>query len=41
VEDLFDAEPRGPIHLRGYGPMETYTIVGRSSGNREDLRAAS
>jgi class 3 adenylate cyclase len=29
VEDLFDAEPRGPIHLRGYGPMETYTIVRR------------
>jgi class 3 adenylate cyclase len=29
VEHLFDAEARGPIHLRGYGPMETYTIVGR------------
>ena len=40
VEDLFDAEPRGPIHLRGYGPMETYSIVGRRSGNREDPRAA-
>ena len=26
--DLFEAEPSGPIHLRGYGPMETYTIVG-------------
>jgi class 3 adenylate cyclase len=40
VEDLFDAEPRGPIHLRGYGPMETYTIVGRRSGNRDDPLAA-
>jgi len=29
VKDLFDAEPRGPIDLRGYGPMETYAIVGR------------
>ena len=29
VRDTFDAEPRGPIDLRGYGPMETYTIVGR------------
>ena len=27
VEHLFEAEPRGPVHLRGYGPMETYTIV--------------
>ena len=29
VEDLFEAETRGPIHLRGYGPMETYIIDGR------------
>jgi class 3 adenylate cyclase len=29
VEHLFDAEPRGPIHLRGQGPVETYTIIGR------------
>ena len=29
VRDAFDGEPRGPIDLRGYGPMETYTIVGR------------
>ena len=33
VEDLFDAEPRGPIPLRGYGPMETYSILGRRSEN--------
>ena len=26
--DVFEAEASGPIHLRGYGPMETYTIVG-------------
>lgn len=31
VEHEFNAEPRGPIHLRGYGPMETYMIVGRRS----------
>jgi class 3 adenylate cyclase len=31
VEHQFDAEPRGPIHLRGYGPMETYTMIGRRS----------
>jgi adenylate cyclase len=29
VQDRFGAEPRGPIHLRGYGPRETYTIAGR------------
>ena len=29
VQHVFDAEPRGRIHLRGYGPMETYTILGR------------
>ena len=29
VEDMFDAEPRGPIDLRGYGPVETYIVVGR------------
>jgi len=29
VQDVFDAEARGRIHLRGYGPMETYTILGR------------
>ena len=29
VQDRFDAEPRGQIHLRGHGPMETYAIVGR------------
>jgi adenylate cyclase len=36
VQDLFDAEPRGPIHLRGYGPMETYAIVGRRSADIEN-----
>jgi class 3 adenylate cyclase len=36
VEDVFDAEPRGPIHLRGYGPVETYSIVGRRSEHREN-----
>jgi class 3 adenylate cyclase len=27
--DRFDGERRGPIDLRGHGPMETYTIVRR------------
>ena len=35
VKDQFEAEPRGPIHLRGQGPIETYTIIGRRTG--EDL----
>ena len=39
VKDQFDAEPRGPIHLRGYGPMETYTIVGRR--RRQEVRSPS
>jgi len=29
VKDSFDSEPRGPLQIRGYGPLETYTIVGR------------
>ena len=29
VEGQFDAESSGPIDLRGYGPLATYTIVGR------------
>jgi adenylate cyclase len=29
VHDQFAAEPRGPIHLRGQGPIETYAIIGR------------
>jgi adenylate cyclase len=29
VKGSFDAEPRGPLQIRGYGPLETYTIVGR------------
>jgi len=28
VEDLFDAESVGPVEIRGYGPMDTYMIVG-------------
>jgi hypothetical protein len=36
VEGLFEAESRGPIHLRGYGPMETYTIVGRRSADSRE-----
>jgi adenylate cyclase len=33
VEDLFDAEHSRPMHLRGYGPMDTYAIIGRRSGS--------
>jgi class 3 adenylate cyclase len=29
VRDRFDAEWHGPIHIHGYGPLETYTIAGR------------
>jgi adenylate cyclase len=36
VETLFDAEPRGPVNLRGHGPMETYTILGRRTDRLED-----
>ena len=31
VKDRFEGEARGPVHLRGYGPMETYTITDRRS----------
>ena len=31
VEQRFEGEPRGSIHLRGYGPVETYRIVKRRS----------
>jgi class 3 adenylate cyclase len=36
VADEFDAEFRGPIHLRGYDPMDTYTIARRRVGDTED-----
>jgi class 3 adenylate cyclase len=29
VEGAFEAEPRGPIRVRGYGLMDAYLIVGR------------
>jgi len=28
VEDQFEAEAVGPVQIRGYGPLDTYTIVG-------------
>ena len=36
VDTLFDGEARGAIDLRGHGPMETYTILGRRSASRSD-----
>ena len=36
VKDRFDGERRGPIDLRGYGPMETHTIVDRRDRAGED-----
>lgn len=39
VEALFDAERRGSITIRGYGPLETCTIVGRRSRDSGDPRA--
>ena len=38
VEDRFEAQPRGPVHLRGYGPMETYTIVSHRSRDSANPR---
>ena len=38
VEDRFDAEDRGPIHLRGYGFLDTYVIVGRRPGDEAQGR---
>ena len=32
VEHMFDAKHIGPIKIRGYGPMDTYTILGRRLG---------
>ena len=32
VEHMFDAKHIGPIEVRGYGPMDTYTILGRRPG---------
>jgi class 3 adenylate cyclase len=40
VAELFDVEPRGPMRLRGYGPMETYTIAGRHTSESEDRRGS-
>jgi class 3 adenylate cyclase len=40
VEDRFDAEYRGPIDLRGHGPLETYAIIGRRDEASEALTAA-
>ena len=30
VRDAFDAEPARSVEIRGYGPMETYSIVGHA-----------
>ena len=38
LADEFDVEPRGPMQLRGYGPMETYTIARRRADESEDPR---
>jgi class 3 adenylate cyclase len=38
VKDTFEAKPRGPIHLRGHGPMETYTIERRRSEDGDRSR---
>jgi class 3 adenylate cyclase len=38
VDEAFEAERRGQIHVRGYGPVETYTIVGRRERGSEDGR---
>ena len=35
VEDVFEAESRGPLRVRGYGLLETHLIVGRRDRDRE------
>jgi class 3 adenylate cyclase len=40
VHDRFDAEYRGPVDLRGHGPMETYAIIGRRDEASEARPAA-
>ena len=40
VAHLFDVEPRGPMQLRGYGPIETYTIAAHRTSEREDPRGS-
>jgi class 3 adenylate cyclase len=37
VKDRFEGERRGPIDLRGHGPMETYTIVKRRDPEGETV----
>jgi class 3 adenylate cyclase len=41
VEGLFDAERRGSIHLRGHGPLETYTITGHRNEPRLEAAVGS
>jgi class 3 adenylate cyclase len=41
VNDLFDAESRGPIDLRGYGSLETYAILRRRSGKSSPFSEVS
>jgi len=36
VQDAFEAEPRGPIRVRGYGLMEAHLIVGRRDRDATD-----
>jgi class 3 adenylate cyclase len=38
VRDLFDAESHGPIYLRGYGPLDAYTIAGRRRAGSQNPR---
>jgi class 3 adenylate cyclase len=36
VKDLFEADQRGPIRVRGYGLIETYLVVGRRGRDRRN-----
>ena len=40
LADGFEVEPRGPMQLRGYGPMETYAIARRRTSESEDPRGS-
>ena len=39
LSDVFEVEPRGPMQLRGYGPMETFTIARRRASESQESAA--
>ena len=39
VRDRFDADPRGPLRLRGLGAIQTYAVTGRHRARRSEQTA--